>query len=191
MTAAPNAPNAPNTSSASNAPNASSASSASSASNASNASSAPTPGAAPTASPDQATLLARLQHELAHPPFHALLGPQAVAVDIETGTVVIRLPYSPTFRRAADSAYIHGGVIAALIDMAAHAAVAVQTGRMAPTVDLRIDYLRPAPGSDLIATARVLRLGRAIARADVEVAGPGTQPYAVGRGTFSTLAPGA
>jgi uncharacterized protein (TIGR00369 family) len=159
-------------------------------STASTASTSPAATAAPAAPPDQATLLARLQHELAHPPFHALLGPQAVAVDIETGTVVIRLPYSPTFRRAADSEHIHGGVIAALIDMAAHAAVAVQTGRMAPTVDLRIDYLRPAPGGDLIATARVLRLGRAIARADVEVTGPGTQPYAVGRGTFSTLAPG-
>lgn len=140
---------------------------------------------------DNAALLQRLQHELAHPPFHALLKPQAVAVDAQAGTVVIRLPYDPSLRGAAGMDFIHGGVIAALIDMAAHAAVAVQTGRMAPTVDLRIDYLRPAPGADLIATARVLKLGRAIARADVEVGGAGTQPYAVGRGTFSTLAPAA
>jgi uncharacterized protein (TIGR00369 family) len=132
--------------------------------------------------------LQRLRHELAHPPFHALLNPVAVSASADTGVVVIRLPYSPALRRAAGSDNIHGGVIAALIDMAAHAAVAAQTGRMAPTVDLRIDYLKPAPGADLYATAKVLRLGRAIARADVEVAAaPGAAPCAVGRGTFSTL----
>ncbi|OZI21124.1 hypothetical protein CAL26_27210 [Bordetella genomosp. 9] len=136
------------------------------------------------------TVLERLRHELAHPPFHALLNPEAVSADAETGVVVIRLPYSPALRRAAGSDNIHGGVIAALIDMAAHAAIAVRIGRMAPTVDLRIDYLKPAPGADLYATAKVLRLGRAIARADVEVAhAPGAAPCAVGRGTFSTLDP--
>ena len=31
-----------------------------------------------------------------------------------------------------------------LIDLAGHAAVAVKIGRMAPTIDLRIDYMRPA-----------------------------------------------
>jgi uncharacterized protein (TIGR00369 family) len=132
--------------------------------------------------------LARLRHELAHPPFHAVLAPEAVSADIASGTVVVRLPYSPTFRRASDSDDIHGGVLAALIDITAHAAVAVQTGRMAPTVDLRIDYLRPAPGVDLYATGRTLRVGRAIARVDVEISGQGTPVVAVGRGTFSTLA---
>ena len=141
------------------------------------------------AAPD--ALLRRLRHELAHPPFHALLNPVAVSADAQSGVVVIRLPYSPSLARAAGSDNVHGGVIAALIDMAAHAAVAVQIGRMAPTVDLRIDYLKPAPGADLYATAKVLRLGRAIARADVEVAhAAGAAPCAVGRGTFSTLDPG-
>jgi uncharacterized protein (TIGR00369 family) len=151
-----------------------------------------TPPASPAPPPSADELLRRLQHELAHPPFHALLNPVAISADAETGVVVIRLPYSPALGRAAGSPNVHGGAIAALIDMAAHAAVAVQTGRMAPTVDLRIDYLKPAPGADLYATAKVLRLGRAIARADVEVADAvGAAPCAVGRGTFSTLEPAA
>lgn len=133
------------------------------------------------------SLMDRLRHELQHPPFHAVLQPEPISVDSETGVVIIRLPYSPVLRRAADSDHIHGGVIAALIDLAAHAAVAVQTGRMAPTIDLRIDYLRPAPGIDLYATARTLRVGRAIARADVTVAGLNTETFATGRGSFSTL----
>jgi uncharacterized protein (TIGR00369 family) len=130
--------------------------------------------------------LQRLRHELAHPPFHRFLRPEPVSVDAKAGTVVIRLPFRPEFRRAEDACDYHGGVIAALIDLSAHAAIAVQIGRMAPTIDLRIDYLRAAPGVDLTATARVLRAGRSIGRADVEVSGEGLPVLAVGRGTFST-----
>jgi uncharacterized protein (TIGR00369 family) len=143
-------------------------------------------GASPTER--QALALKRLQHELDHPPFHALFSPQVVSADPDTGVVVMRLPYQPSFRRSPDSDVIHGGVIAAVIDMAAHAAVAVQIGHMAPTIDLRIDYLRPAPGVDLIITAKTLRVGRSIGRADVEInTGPNTPIVAVGRGSFSTL----
>jgi uncharacterized protein (TIGR00369 family) len=131
--------------------------------------------------------LQRLRHELQHPPFHRFLRPEPISVDAAAGVVVIRLPYRPEFRRAEDSSDYHGGVIAALIDLAAHAAIAVQIGRMAPTVDLRIDYLRAAPGVDLTATANVLRLGKSIGRADVEISGEGSSLLAVGRGTFSTL----
>ncbi|ALM82228.1 PaaI family thioesterase [Bordetella sp. N] len=130
-----------------------------------------------------------LRRELAHPPFHAVLAPEAISADADRGEVRIRLPYQATFRRAAGSDAIHGGVIAALADLAAHAAVAVQIGRMAPTIDLRIDYLRPAPGQDLYAKASTLRVGRAVARVDVVISGADTPPYAVARGSFSTLAP--
>ncbi|MDO9279478.1 MAG: PaaI family thioesterase [Polaromonas sp.] len=146
-----------------------------------------------TVRPDEAgdahtVALERLRHELAHPPFHSLFSPQVISVDPESGVVVILLPYQLSFRRAPDVDDIHGGVIAAVIDMAAHAAIAVQIGRMAPTIDLRIDYLRPVPGVDLIITARTLRVGRSIGRADVEVnTGPGTALLAVGRGSFSTF----
>ncbi|WP_157666609.1 PaaI family thioesterase [Bordetella genomosp. 13] len=131
--------------------------------------------------------LARLRHELAHPPFHAVLRPEAVSADAASGTVVIRLPYQPAFGRAAGSPGIHGGVIAALIDLAGHAAVAVQIGRMAPTIDLRIDYLRPAPPQDLTATARTLKVGRAVARVDIEIRDADGKLAAAGRGTFSSL----
>ena len=130
--------------------------------------------------------LERLRHELRHPPFHGFLRPEAVSVDPSDGTAVSKLPFRPDFPPAEDATDYHGGVIAALIDLAAHAAVAVQIGRMAPTIDLRIDYLRAAPGVDLTATARVLRLGRSIARADVDISAEANPLLAVGRGTFST-----
>ncbi len=131
--------------------------------------------------------LARLRAEIERPPYHAVLRPQPVAVEADTGTVVIKLAYRPEFARAPDEPGYHGGVIAALIDLTGHAAVAIHVGRMVPTVDLRIDYLRAAPGTDLTARGKVLRAGRSIARADVEVSDAANNVVAVGRGTYSTL----
>jgi uncharacterized protein (TIGR00369 family) len=131
----------------------------------------------------------RLKHEMERPPYHnQFLRPQPVSADAATGTIVIALPYRLEFRHAPDADGYHGGVLAALVDIAAHAAIAVQIGRPAPTIDLRIDYLRPAPGVDLTATAKILRLGGSIARADVEITGGDSVPLVVGRGTFSTRA---
>jgi uncharacterized protein (TIGR00369 family) len=131
--------------------------------------------------------LARLRAEMERPPYHAVLRPEPVAVDAQAGTVVIRLPYREEFRRAPDQPGYHGGVIAALIDLAGHAAVAVTVGRMVPTIDLRIDYLRAPAGGDLTARAKLLRAGRSIARADVEILDDNHNVVAVGRGTYSTL----
>ena len=133
--------------------------------------------------------LARLTEELGSPPFHEFLRPQPVSANPETGMVVVRLPFRPEFRRAREGVHYHGGVLASLIDLTAHAAVAVHIGRMAPTIDLRIDYLRPARGVDLVAVGRVLRSGRSTAQADVEVRSEDGCVVAVGRGAFSTLAP--
>lgn len=136
---------------------------------------------------DRGAALARLRHEMAEPPFHDFLQPQAVDV-ANDGTVTVRLPFRPEFRRRSDSPFIHGGIIASLADLVAHAAIAVQVQRMVPTIDLRIDYLRAAPEGDLTATGRILIVGRSIGRADVEITGTSGKILAVARGTFSTRA---
>lgn len=136
----------------------------------------------------QQELLGRLREELDNPPFHALLRPRPLRVDADGG-VCIALAWRPEFsgRRGAD--FFHGGVLASLIDMAAHAAVALHSGGLSPTLDLRIDYLRPALAGELLATARVLKLGRSVSRADVQVHGADGQLLAVGRGAFSSASP--
>jgi uncharacterized protein (TIGR00369 family) len=130
--------------------------------------------------------LDRLLKEMERPPYHGFLRPRPERVDRESGTVVITLPFRSEFRRSPDGPGYHGGVIASLIDLSAHAAVAIRIGRMAPTVDLRIDFLRVAGDGDLKATARVLRAGRTLALADVEITDGDARLIAVGRGTFST-----
>lgn len=134
---------------------------------------------------DAEAALVRLKHEMDHPPFHDVLRPQPVSVDCE-GTVVVLLPFRPEFGRGRDSPFYHGGVIASLVDLAAHAAIAVRVGRTVPTIDLRIDYLRAAPAGNLLATARLLIVGRSVGRADVEIQSAEGKVVAVGRGAFST-----
>jgi len=134
---------------------------------------------------DAGGALARLAHEMADPPFHDVLRPEPVGVD-EDGTVKVRLPFRSEFRRGRESPFYHGGVIASLVDIAAHAAIAVHVGRTVPTIDLRIDYLRAAPAGDLLATGKILVVGRSIGRADVEVRSAEGKVVAVGRGAFST-----
>ena len=131
--------------------------------------------------------LERLRFELANPPYHAFLRPEALSVDAAAGIVEIRLPFRPEFQRVPDRPEYHGGVIAGLIDLTAHAAIAVKLGRMAPTVDLRIDYMRGASGADLLARGTVRRSGRSLATVDVEVSCDGRE-IALGRGTFSVTA---
>ncbi len=134
-----------------------------------------------------AAAFARLSHEMSMPPFHDLLHPEPVSVDPENKVVQVLLKFRPELARSRENQFYHGGVIAAFIDITAHAAVAVHVGRMAPTIDLRIDYLRPAPAPELRAIGRVLSAGRSIGRADVEVRAHDGRIVAVGRGTFSTL----
>ena len=130
--------------------------------------------------------LARLREEMEGPPFHHVLRPEPIDADPESGTVSIRLSFRDELARAKGDNAFHGGVIAALIDLAGHAAVAVKIGRMAPTIDLRIDYMRPAEGDALIAHARLLKAGRTVARVDVDVRDTTDRTVALGRGTFST-----
>lgn len=134
---------------------------------------------------DREAALGRLRNEMTGPPFHDFLRPQAVDVDAK-GTVTVRLQFRPEFRRGRESPFYHGGIVASLADITAHAAIAVQVKRMVPTIDLRIDYLRAAPEGDLTAIGRVLIVGRSIGRADVEIVGTSGKVLAVARGAFST-----
>lgn len=123
---------------------------------------------------------------LARPPFHGWLKPRVTAVDAATDMLTVGLAYQAAFSRSPDRRDYHGGIVAALIDIAGHAALAAKIGRRAPTVDMRIDYLRPAVDSDLRAVARVLRAGRTLGVVDVEVLDDAGRAVAAGRCVFST-----
>jgi uncharacterized protein (TIGR00369 family) len=127
-----------------------------------------------------------LQQSIATVPFHQWLCPVVAEVDESSGRVVISLALRPEFRRDPDRPGVHGGIIAALIDIAGHAAVAAKLRRSAPTVDLRVDYVRLAAGARLLATAEPVRIGRNIGLVDIRVTDDEDTLVAVGRCVFST-----
>lgn len=79
---------------------------------------------------------------------------------------LFELPYDPKLVGNPDTGVIHGGAITALLDGASGAAVFAALTEFVPiaTLDLRIDYLRPAEvGRSVMARATCYRIGRNVA----------------------------
>ncbi len=123
---------------------------------------------------------------LARPPFHHWLRPRLLSRDPYKDMLTIAIEYRPELARSADVRDFHGGIVAALVDIAGHACLAAKLGRPIPTIDLRVDYLRAAKNSNLRAVGRVLRAGRSVGVCDVQVLDDQDRLIAVGRCTFST-----
>ena len=120
-------------------------------------------------------------------PFLGFLQLRAVALDHDAGTLTVTMPMRPELERRLGTAQFHGGPIAAFIDIVGDFAVGMTVGGGVPTINLRIDYLKPAVGTFLTGTARVRRTGRTVALVDVDVHDEKQSLVAVGRGTYSPL----
>ena len=88
-----------------------------------------------------------------------------------------------------DRRYTHGGILAAIVDVAADYAIAAQYGRPVPTIDVRVDYHRAAMPGDLTAKGKVVRLGSQYATAEAFVYDKDGALVASGRGTYFTAPP--
>ncbi len=131
--------------------------------------------------------LERLQRYLDNSPFIAFMRMRAKAVEPEKDTVVLELPMRPEFERGKGTQQYHGGVIATFIDVAGDFALALVVGGPVPTINLRVDYLRPASKTNLTATARVRRAGRTVGVVDIDVHDDQGKLVAVGRGCYSAI----
>jgi len=67
--------------------------------------------------------------------------------------------------------HFHGGIIAALADQAAGIAVtsSLPSGKIGVTVEIKVNFLSPADGSELVARAKTLKMSGSIGVATVEV----------------------
>ena len=107
---------------------------------------------------------------------------------LEERVARIRIPYAEHLIGDPFRPALHGGAVSSLIDVAGGLAAftAVQRGDRLSTVDLRVDYLRPAQLLDLVAEARLLRAGNRVAVADVTVFQDDPErPIAVGKGVYN------
>lgn len=129
---------------------------------------------------------ADLDRLLTTPAYHRWLGLELV--EVAPGTVTIGMDCRPEMTADTAGSYVHGGLLATLLDIAADFALVSEVGVGLPTIDLRVDYLRPArPGDRLLATGSVVRRGRTLGVADaVVVREDDPRQLAVGRGVYST-----
>ena len=127
-----------------------------------------------------------LERYLDDSPFQKLLGLRLESFDPTAQTLVIRAVYGAQVERTTGSGQFHGGVIASLIDIAGDFALIAILGYGVPTINLRVDYLRPALKDDLLAAAHVRRSGRSIGVVDIEVTDAAGRLIALGRGCYGT-----
>lgn len=109
--------------------------------------------------------------------------------EIKEGEVVVRVPYQDSFVRPGGT--IAGPVLMALADFAMWGAVMSLIGRveLAVTTNLNINFLkRPTPG-DVVATSRVLKLGKRLAVGDVFLHGTGSDQGLVAHATVTYSIP--
>jgi uncharacterized protein (TIGR00369 family) len=132
------------------------------------------------------TALERGRDVLAAQPFSVLLG--TALTEIGEQRVVLELPLRDDLRQ--QHGFAHGGVVAYLADNALTYAGALALGDAVVTVEMKINYLRPALGIGLLARASVLSSGKtfAVTRCDVFAIRDGVEVQcAAAQGTIARL----
>ena len=128
-----------------------------------------------------------LEQRLAAGPFNRWLGFKVLKMD-ESG-LELKATWREEWVVNPDRRYTHGGILAAIIDVAADYAIAVQLGRPVPTIDIRVDYHKAAMPGDLIAKAKIVRSGGQYSTAEAYVYDSEGALVASGRGTYYTAPP--
>ena len=129
-----------------------------------------------------------LQAMLDRSPFISFLGLRITEADPAKELITMTCSMRPEFERGAGTGQWHGGPIAAIIDTVGDYALIMALRRGLPTINFRVDYLRPAIKTGLVTTARVRRAGTSVGVVDVDVFNEQKALVAVGRAAYSTLA---
>ena len=101
-----------------------------------------------------------------------MVGMLAMQVEtVEPGAVTIRVPYRDAFVRPGGT--VSGAVMMAVADFAMYGVVLSLIGRvdLAVTTNLSINFLRRPPPGDVLAKARILKLGKRLAVGEVYLHG--------------------
>lgn len=132
-----------------------------------------------------ALTVAEIQVLLDRSPFIAFAQMKIVRADPATETIEVHAPMRPEFERGAGTNQWHGGPIAAVIDTVGDFALVMAVGKPLPTINFRVDYLRPAIATGLVAVAKVRRQGKTVGVVDVDVFNDAGILLAIGRASHA------
>jgi uncharacterized protein (TIGR00369 family) len=129
----------------------------------------------------------KVQALITRAPFHQWLGLEVVAL---TGDgIELKAKWREEWVVNPERRYTHGGILAALIDLAADWALVKHTGRGVPTIDMRVDYHAAAMPGDLTIKGRAIKAGGQFSTAEAQVYDASGKLLASGRGTYFTAPP--
>jgi uncharacterized protein (TIGR00369 family) len=130
---------------------------------------------------------AQIEAMLGRSAFIRFLDLEVVSLDVEREELVLRMPMRPELERGPGSGQFHGGPIAAFVDVVGDYVLVMLLGGGVPTINFRVDFLRPAVSAALLGTGRLRRAGRTVGVVDVDVHDAEGRLVAVGRGCYSTV----
>ena len=113
----------------------------------------------------------QVQKLLDDSPYIGFMKLEVISMNLEEDTIVIRMPMRPEFERRRGTGQYHGGAIAALIDIAGDYALVMKVGGGVPTINFRVDFLRPGtyagsmPGSFSVVQTLLSMSSRALTEA--------------------------
>jgi len=137
--------------------------------------------------PEEKVTVEKLQQLITRGPFNQWLNFTVLKSD-DSG-VEIKAGWREEWVVNPERRYTHGGILAAIVDVAADYAIAAQLGKPVPTIDIRVDYHKAAMPGDLTAKARVVRMGSQYSTAEALVYDKDGALVASGRGTYFTAPP--
>jgi len=126
----------------------------------------------------------KLQERLVANKFNAWMGLKILFLDEER--IEIGMTWREDMISNPQARVTHGGILGALVDVAADFMIAAKMGAPAPTVDMRVDYHKAAAPGDLKAVGRIVRLGSTVSTAEATVFDGEGGLVASGHGVYFT-----
>ena len=123
-------------------------------------------------------------------PFNRCIG--LIVIEVSADKVRWRLPFKEDLVGDPQRRALHGGVLASVLDVAGGTvcwAAMMDTNTRVSTVDLRVDYLRRGLCEDVICEAKLVRLGRSVGVARMEIFPESNSDYviATGQGVYNLV----
>jgi uncharacterized protein (TIGR00369 family) len=135
----------------------------------------------------QEMTIEHVQTMITRAPYHQWLGLKVDAV-LDDG-IELTATWREEWVVNPEQRYTHGGVLAALIDLAADWAMIKKLGRPVPTIDLRVDYHSPALPGDLSCRGKIVKVGRQFSSSESFIFDASGKLLASGRGTYLSAPP--